>query len=188
MNILVLEGGARKKGNTATLVGWVTEELMAMGHTVRSEYLQSKTIKGCLGCGECKKVSDRVACIQQDDALAILDRIVQSDLVILTSPLYFWGLAGPLKSLIDRTYSLYTGYHQPDHDSLVKNQRQALVMTGGGPYENNAEPVFEAFRKMQAPHMARNVGELYIGGCKAPGVLDETAREKAIAFAREAVR
>ncbi len=187
MKVLTLQGSARKKGNTAQVIGWVEAELTAMGHGVESVYLSSKNIKGCLACGKCKEDMDSVGCVQKDDAPEILQKMVEADLVIFASPLYFWGISGPLKCLIDRTFSFYTNYHQPDHASLVKGQRQALVVTGGGPFDNNAEPAFTAFGRLQGPHMAINAGELFIGPCTTPDQMDETIKEKAQAFARKIV-
>lgn len=185
MKILTLQGGARKKGNTATILGWVEDELQAQGHQVQSVTLQDKNIKGCLACMKCKEHADSVGCIQKDDAIALLDTMVEADLVLFTSPLYFWGLAGPLKSFIDRTYSLYVDYHKPGHASLVSGQRQALLVTGAGPYDNNAEPVFTAFGRLQKPHIAVHAGELFIGGCTTPDQLGEEAKSKAVEFARK---
>lgn len=162
-------------------------ELGDMGHEVESITLHDKNLKCCLACAKCKDVADKIGCIQQDDAIDILDKIINADLVLFTSPLYFWGLAGPLKMLIDRTYSLYVNYHKPDHSSLVAGQRQALLVTGGGPYENNAEPVFTAFEKLQKPHIALNVGTLYVGGCTTPENLGKDAEEKVREFARKIV-
>lgn len=188
MKIIMLHGGARKKGNTATVAGWVKNELSSQGHTVESIHLFDKNIKGCLACSKCKDTPDKVGCIQNDDAVEILEKMVASDLVIFTSPLYFWGLAGPLKTFIDRTYSLYVDYHKPTHDSLVEGQRQALLVTGGGPYENNADPVFFAFNRLQAPHKAVKAGELYIGKCSTPDKLSTVDQEQAIAFARDILK
>lgn len=187
MKVLSLQGGAHKKGNTATVLGWVEKELIDMGHEIESVYLQNKNIKGCLACGKCKETMDGIGCVQQDDAIEILEKMVAADLVIFTSPLYFWGLAGPLKCLIDRTYSFYVDYHQPTHDSLVKGQRQALLVTGGGPWENNAEAAFTAFERLQNPHMAIPAGNIYISKCTAPENLDEAVKEQAKAFAHKIV-
>lgn len=187
MKVLTLQGGARKKGNTATILGWIEEEFRSMGHEVESVTLQDKDIKGCLACGKCKEKPDSVACIQKDDASAILDQMVAAELVLFTSPLYFWGLAGPIKSFIDRTYSLYVDYHKPGHDSLVKGQRQALLVTGGGPFDNNAEATFTAFSRLQNPHMAIQAGELYVGSCTTPDKLGDDVKAQAIAFAQKIV-
>lgn len=188
MKVLILHGGARKKGNTATAAGWAEEELSALGHDVESVYLFEKEIKACLACGKCKQVPDKVGCIQKDDAAAILDTMVEADAVLFTSPLYFWGLAGPLKTFIDRTYSFYTGYHQPDHASLVEGQRQALLVTGAGPYENNVEATFFAFDRLQGPLKTVKAGELYLAKCSTPDNFDEATREQVLAFAREIVK
>ena len=177
-------GRSPKKREYGAVLGWIEEEMAGQGHEIVSVTLQDKEIKGCLACGKCKEVTDRPGCIQKDDANGILDTMTASDLVLFSSPLYFWGLAGPLKSFIDRTYSLYNFYHHPNHYSLVKGQRQALLLTGGGPYENNAEPVFTAFSRLQKPHIAVNVGELYLGGCKSLDSLGEESRDKASSFAR----
>jgi len=60
-----------------------------------------------------------------------------------------------------------------------------MLATGGGPFENNAEPTFTAFGRLQKPHMAVNAGELYIGSCTTPENMDSGIREKAVAFARK---
>ncbi|PLX41242.1 MAG: NADPH-dependent FMN reductase [Deltaproteobacteria bacterium] len=185
MKVLVLEGGARKSGNTSTVTGWVVEELGSMGHEVERITLQDKDIKGCLACMKCKGKADEVGCVIKDDAISILEKMVAAELVLFTSPLYFWGVAGPLKSLIDRSYSLYIDYHQPTHASLVEGQRQALLVTGAGPWENNAEATFTAFNRLQRPHMAVKAGELFIGRCAAPEDLGEGVKKEAITFAQE---
>ncbi|MCD4676971.1 MAG: flavodoxin family protein [Desulfobacula sp.] len=187
MNITILQGSARKKGNTARVLGWVEEELVSLGHEVDSIYLNSKNLNGCMGCAKCKEKPDTIGCVQKDDVPEILGKMIGSQLVIFSSPLYFWGFTAQIKAVIDRTYSLYTNYHQPGHASLVKGQRQALLVTGAGPYEDNAEGVFTAFRRMQNPHRAINSGELYIGSCTSPDKLNDSVQQQAIEFARKIV-
>ena len=92
--------------------------------------------------------------------------MINSQLVIFSSPLYFWGFSAQIKTIIDRTYSLYT--KEPEHTSLVDGQRQALIATGAGAYDDNA-------------------GELFIGSCTTPDALDDSVQQKAIEFARKIV-
>ncbi len=187
MKVLTLHGGARKKGNTVAAANIVETELNSMGHDVESIFLFEKDIKPCLACGKCKEKPDSVSCIQKDDAADILEKMAAADLVLFTSPLYFWGLAGPLKTFIDRTFSLYIDYHKPTHASLVDGQRQALLVTGGGPYENNAEPVFTAFTRLQNPHKAVKAGELYLGKCTSPDILISEHTKELKQFANKLV-
>jgi multimeric flavodoxin WrbA len=187
MKIVLLQGSARKKGNTAKVLNWVEEELCTLGHEVESIYLGSKNLKGCLGCAKCKEKPDEIGCIQKDDIPDILGKMVKAQAVVFASPLYFWGVTSQLKAVIDRTYSLYTNYHQPGHASLVEGQRQALLVTGAGPWENNAEAAFTAFSRIQNPHKAINAGELFIGNCTNPGDMDESIQNKASKFAQKIV-
>ncbi|MBW2654121.1 MAG: flavodoxin family protein [Deltaproteobacteria bacterium] len=187
MKITILQGSARKRGNTARVLSWIEDELVSMRHEVETIYLNSKNLHGCMGCAKCKEKPDVIGCVQKDDVPEILEKMIQSQVVIFSSPLYFWGLTAQIKAVIDRTYSLYTNYHQPGHASLIKGQRQALLVTGAGPYENNAEGVFAAFGRMQNPHMAINAGELYIGSCTTPDQLNDSVQQKAIEFARKIV-
>ncbi len=188
MKITILQGSPRKNGNTARITGWINDELVSLGHETEYIYLGSKNLNGCIACGKCKDKPEEPGCVQNDDIIWILDKIVESQAVIFASPLYFWGVSSQLKAVIDRTYSLYVNYHMPGHKSLVEGQRQAFVVTGAGPYENNAEGVFDAFRRLQNPHKSLNAGELFIGSCTSPDRLDDSARLRAVELAGKIVQ
>jgi len=183
MKILLLQGGARKKGNTAKVLEWVNEELTGLGHDVETVYLHSKNLKGCMGCAKCKQTTDAPGCIQKDDMSEIMEKMTRARAVVFSSPLYFWGVNAQLKSVIDRTYSLYTT--APEHISLVEGQRQGLLITGGGPFDNNAAEAFTAFGRMQKYHKAVNAAELFVGGCSTPDQLDPAVEVQARGFARK---
>jgi multimeric flavodoxin WrbA len=180
-------GSARKKGNTATVLGWVEAELESMGHGVERIHLNDKTIAGCLGCARCKETPDAIACVQQDDAPVIMEQMIASDAVLYASPVYFWGFSSQIKTLIDRCYALVTNFHRPGHTSLMAGKRIGLLATGGGVYENNVEGVFTAFDRIAAFLMAEKSGELYVGQCTAPSTLPAGTREKAVELARSLV-
>jgi multimeric flavodoxin WrbA len=185
MNVLTLLGSARKKGNTATALGWVEEALTGMGHDVTQVYLHGKNLNGCMGCGQCKQVADAPGCVQKDDIPEILEQMTASDLIVFSSPLYFWGPSAQLKAVIDRTYSLYTRYHETDHASLLEGHREAFLMTGAGGWDNNAEGAFTAFQRMQKPHKTAYAGELFLGNCTTPADMTPSVKEKTVAFARQ---
>jgi len=185
MKITILLGSARKKGNTAKVVAWVENELISLGHDVESIYLHPMNLKGCLGCGKCKEKTDSIGCVQKDDVPEVLEKMIASQLVIFSSPLYFWGFSAQIKAVIDRTYGLYT--KAPTHTSLIDGQRQALIATGAGAYEENAECMVTAFGRMQKYHKAVNVGELFIASCTTPDALDGSVQQRAVDFAGKIV-
>ena len=187
MRITTLLGSAKKQGNTATVLGWVEEELKSMGHDVERISLNNKSIGGCLGCAKCKENPEAIACVQKDDAIDILETMISSDVVLFASPVYFWGFSSQIKALIDRGYSLVTNYHQPGHTSLMEGKRIGLLVTGAGAYEENAEGMFVAFDRIIDFLLAAKSGELYVGGCSTPSELPETVKDEAFGLARSLV-
>ena len=183
MNIVVMHGSARPNGNTATVLGWIEEELTAQGHNVEHIAMHKKDIKPCLGCAKCKESETTINCIQKDDAEEVLQKMIDADVTLFTSPVYFWGFSAQIKLLMDRSWSLVTNYKLPNHASLIEGKRQGLLLTGGGPLENNTEGLFFAFNKLQAFYKTQNSGELFIEKCSKDGILPEDAKERAIAFA-----
>ena len=187
MQITTLLGSAKKKGNTATVLGWVEDELRVMGHDVERIHLGNKTIGGCLGCAKCRQFPDEIACVQKDDAIPIMQKMIASDAVLYASPIYFWGFSAQIKALIDRCYSLVTNYHLPGHTSLMQGKRIALLSTGGSPYEQNAEGMFTAFDRIAEFLLAQKSGELFIGGYAPHAGLNGDIQNKAVELARSLV-
>lgn len=187
MQITTLLGSAKKEGNTATVLGWVEEELESLDHNVERIYLNNKSIRGCLGCAKCRENPEEIACVQKDDAIDILGRMISSDVVLFSSPIYFWGFSAQIKALIDRGYSLVTNYHKPGHTSLMEGKRIGLLVTGVGSYEQNAEGLFTAFDRNVDFLLARKSGELYVGECSVPSELSEEVKDQALELARSLV-
>ena len=185
MRITTLLGSAKKKGNTATVLGWVEEDLKLRGHAVERIYLNNKSIGGCLGCAKCRENPAEIACVQKDDAIGILEQMISSEVVLFASPIYFWGFSAQIKALIDRSYSLVTNYHKPGHTSLMEGKRIGLLVTGADAYEDNAEGMFTAFDRIVEFLLARKSGELYVGGCSTPDRLPEKYRNQAFELAED---
>ena len=100
MQITTLLGSARKKGNTATVLGWVEEELKSLGHEVERIYLNNKSIGGCLGCDKCGENPAEIACVQKDDAIDIMEQMISSEAVLFASPIYFWAFQPKSRRLL----------------------------------------------------------------------------------------
>ena len=68
-------------------------------------------IKPCLGCVTC---GYEEPCVQKDDNEVIKKALLSSDMLVLATPLYYYGMSTQLKTVIDRfcsyNYSL-TGKH-----------------------------------------------------------------------------
>lgn len=179
MKVITLLGSARKKGNTAKVLGWLEDALRERGLEVERVNLASLDIRGCLGCGVCKKSPDEIGCVQKDDVPNLFGQMLASDVVVYASPVYFWDFSSQLKTLIDRHYSLVTGFGGPDHASLMENKRTALLMTCEDELENNAEFVQEIFERVTDYLKCKSAGKCVIPLCTTPDALGPDAKEAA---------
>ena len=103
-NIIVLNGAARKNGNTAKLVEAFADGAKSAGNEVTVFYLDGMDIHSCKGCLRAGKDS-KSPCSQRDDMDQIYAEFAAADVVVFASPVYFWTITGPLKTTADRLYA-----------------------------------------------------------------------------------
>lgn len=104
--ILVLSASARVMGNSDLLADEFIRGAQESGHEVEKVQVSRLNIKGCLGCDACQK--NVGVCVQQDDAIAIMKKMNEADVIVMASPVYFYHVNAQLKALWDRTYSQIT--------------------------------------------------------------------------------
>ena len=104
MKILVLNGSPRPQGDTSKMVAVFQKAAEEAGHTVCAVDVCRKNIRGCLACEFCHG-KGAGNCIQKDDMQEIYDRLREADMLVLASPIYYHGISGQLKCVIDRFYA-----------------------------------------------------------------------------------
>jgi len=106
--ILILSGSPIKNGNTATLVKWFIEGARAKG--AQAEVAQTAFLKykstGCTSCRACQKLV-KYECVINDEAKPVLAKMAKVDVIVMATPLYFYGASAQLKLVMDRMFSLY---------------------------------------------------------------------------------
>ncbi len=154
MKVLVLNGSPKgEHSNTMCLTraflngaGWVDAEIINVAAT---------DVKGCLGCFACwNKTPGK--CIINDGMGEILTKIIAADVIVWSFPLYYYGIPGSLKNLIDRQLPLNqpfmsggteSGGHPSRYD--LTHQRHLVISTCGfwtseGNYDS-VIPMFDHF-------------------------------------------
>lgn len=104
-HIVILSGSPRKNGNTNLLCRQFQQGAEEAGHSVRFIPLAEKRIGFCRACDVCMRSGG--ACIQKDDMENILCAFQQADVVVLATPVYFYGVSAQMKACIDRTYPIW---------------------------------------------------------------------------------
>lgn len=104
MRILVLNGSPHPKGNTKQMVEAFQEGAVSSSHHVDVVDVCQKKIGGCLACEYCH-TKGLGNCVQTDDMQEIYTLLKEADMLVIASPIYYHGISGQLKCVIDRFYS-----------------------------------------------------------------------------------
>ena len=147
-------------------------------------------LQPCLACRQCQKDWTVVNCVQQDDMAQVFQSVVESDLLILASPIYSWYCTPPMKVVLDRmVYALNMYYGDERGPSLWKGKRVALITTCGYRPEKGAD-LFEEGIKRYCKHSQLEYDGMLCErhmGYNIP-FMDDEKKEHALAFARELIR
>lgn len=104
--VLVLSGSPRREGNSDLLCDQFIEGAKKAGHHTEKIFLRDKKINYCSGCGTC--FNRDKSCPQKDDMAEVLEKMIAADVIVMSTPIYFYTMNGQMKTLIDRTCSRYT--------------------------------------------------------------------------------
>jgi multimeric flavodoxin WrbA len=107
-DILILSGSPKRDGNTEMLAGWFAEGARSEGARivfVRAASLKFKAV-GCTSCRACQQRKP-YGCVIEDDVAAVLKQMIEADVIVMATPLYFYGPSAQLKAVVDRMFSLY---------------------------------------------------------------------------------
>jgi len=107
MKVLAINGSPRKKGNTQVMIDVAAKELRKAGIEVESISLADHEVRPCDACEKCYKKP--WSCPIEDDAVAILKKMVKADGLLIGSPVYCGGVTAQLKALFDRSIMPYQG-------------------------------------------------------------------------------
>ena len=118
--IVILNGSPRLNGNTAALIREFVKGAEEEGNTVIRF--------GCKGCLAGGKNPDS-PCVQKDDMSRIYPEYRAADLIVLASPMYYWGFSGQLKCTIDRLFAV------TESDPEWKTPKKSAVLLMGHPKE-----------------------------------------------------
>lgn len=115
--VLILSASPRKGGNSDTLCNQLMEGAQQAGHQVEKIFLKEKKINYCTGCGACYNRGN--GCSQKDDMENMLNKIIDADVIVMATPVYFYTMNGQMKTFIDRTCSRYTEINNKEFYFIV---------------------------------------------------------------------
>ena len=170
MNILILSGSPRKGGNTELLA-----EAFAKGaaahHHVEIVSVRDYKVNPCLGCNACFKTDG--ICSQKDDMSFIYEKMMvstnhlsQADMLVIASPVYFYGISAQLKAVIDR-------FHNPIRDSF-HIKKMALLLVGAASLPELFDAILTEYNLCLKFFNIEDAGKVLVRGVKDKGDIKNT--------------
>jgi multimeric flavodoxin WrbA len=104
MKVLGIYGSPRREGNTDILLDECLKGVRAAGAQVLTIRCCDLTIAGCVECGGCDETGE---CIIQDDMQTVYPKLLEADVIVLASPMFFYGITSQAKALIDRCQAMW---------------------------------------------------------------------------------
>ena len=175
MKIVVLEGSPNRHASSNLLAEEFIRGAKEAGHTAEIIDAAHADLHPCTGCVRCGYEGP---CVQKDDMADILDKMVQADVILLATPVYFYSMDGQMKTFIDRTVPRYTEIRDKDF---------YFILTAADTEKANLERTMEAFRGFTEDCLdgAREAGVIYGTGAWKIGEIKNTpAYEEAYQMGR----
>lgn len=104
MKVLLINGSPRWKGNTNRALEEAAAALQAEGVETELVWIGNKEIRGCIACGICHKTGDGRCVFGEDCCNDLIAKGAECDGFIVGSPVYYAGMAGSLRALMDRMF------------------------------------------------------------------------------------
>lgn len=167
-NIFILSGSPRRGGNCEILCEEFAKGAKTAGHQTEMISLSEHTVEFCIACDYCRR--NHGSCFKKDDMASILKKMMQADVIVMASPIYFYSVSAQIKALIDRTLANYT---------QITNKGFYFMMTAADAERSSMERALECFRGFTSClDGAKEMGVIYGTGTWKPGEIRTTEAMK----------
>ncbi|MGD0817347.1 MAG: flavodoxin family protein [Methanomassiliicoccales archaeon] len=133
--VLVLSASPRLGGNSDVLCDQFILGAKESGNQTEKIFLRDKKIGYCVACDHCH--NNNGMCSQKDDMAQILEKMIDSDVIVMATPVYFYTMDAQMKTLIDRTAARYTE---------IENKEFYFIATAADSNGASLERTFEGLR------------------------------------------
>lgn len=169
--IMIIATSPRKGGNSATLADSFARGARDAGHDVEIVSLHDKKIGFCTGCLVCQKTR---RCVIHDDADTIVQKMLETDVLVFATPIYFYEMSGQMKTMLDRTNPLFPSDYAFRDIHLLATAADDQENAMGGALKG-LEGWIRCFEKTKLKGILRGLGIDGLGAAKQARELLESA-------------
>ena len=164
--VVVISTSLRHGSNSQVLAEQFAKGAEAAGHQVELITLRGKEIRFCVGCLACQQTG---ACVFKDDVPAIMESVLNADVVCWATPIYYYEMSGQMKTLIDRMNAMYAkDYRFRDIYLLTTAAEEEMFVPQRA--ESGLQGWIDCYGKSALK------GHLFCGGVGGPGEIAGNAK------------
>ena len=164
MKIVVLEGSPNRNGSTHILADCFRQGAEEAGHSVEMIDVVHANIHPCTGCVHC---GYNGPCTQKDGVDAIREKILDADMLVLATPLYYYGMSAQLKIMIDR-FCAFNGSIQRKH------MKSALLAVAWNSDDWTFEALEAHYKTLVRYLNLKDMGMVLGRGCGTPSMTEHS--------------
>ena len=122
-----LQGSPRKGGNNNHILELFLKRLESKGFETAILPVAHLKFAFCIGCGSCEKSG---WCIFDDDfALKVAPLLRRADIIVMSSPVYFYGPSAQLKAVMDRGQMFWSRKYRLKLNDPIKKRRRGYILS-----------------------------------------------------------
>lgn len=154
MKVIAVNGSPRRNWNTATLLQKALDGAKSMGAETELIHLNALQFKGCSSCFACKRKNSRFVghCAIKDDLSDCLEKILDCDVLLLGSPIYFRNLTGEMLCFLERLFFSNLSYNTGNRSVFKGKMSSGFIYTMNVPEEimkqENYEAIFQQYKNI----------------------------------------
>jgi len=137
MNVTAVNGSPRKDWSTGTLLKSGLEGAESVGARTKLVHLYELTYQGCTSCFSCKRKGNTCGglCAMRDDLRDVLADVLESDVLLLGSPVYFGDVTGEMRSFLERLLFPSASYDEFGVSTFARQVSCGFIFTMNCPDE-----------------------------------------------------
>lgn len=168
MKVLAINASPRgKNGFTDRMLQPLLNGMQQAGAIIEAIYLADKKVHHCIGCCSCL-LKTPGKCVFNDDMELFLEKIIDVDLIVYGTPLYFFTMSGLLKNFFDRTLPLVSPFTKKSKSGLVthpwrypaKPKKYLLVSPAAFPELTHFDALVATIKKIAIAGEYEYLGEI----------------------------
>ena len=168
MKVLAISGSPRKNGNTETVINRICEKLEEKGYEVDFTRLNDYPLQGCQACKYCRTKADH--CRLEDNISSTLEKLKNSDILLLGAPNYMGSVSGQMKIFLDRMFSLKD---QERNSRVPTGKKGILIFSQGHPDTKAYQDGYQSISKRIESNNIDIIETIIANGVEQPGEVKE---------------